>query len=55
MPNKKVKKQDHRTKAIIVRFSPKELKLLQESMRQNKVKVKSKYIRQRLLDLITNE
>ncbi len=53
MSKNKVKKSDQRLKAIIVRFSLKELKLLQEAMKQDNVKVKAKYIRQRLLETIS--
>lgn len=53
MSKNKVKKSDQRLKAIIVRFSLKELKLLQEAMKQDNVKVKAKYIRQKLMDLLS--
>lgn len=52
MKKNRVKKSDQRLKAIIVRFSLKELKLLQEAMKQDNVKVKGRYIRERLLETI---
>ena len=47
MTKNRIKKSDHRLKAIIVRFSIKEFKLLQESMKRDNAKVKGRYIRLR--------
>lgn len=53
MSKNKVEKSDQRLNPIIVRFSEKELQILDKRMKQDNVKVKAKYIRQKLMDLLS--
>ena len=53
MSKNKVEKSDQRLNPIIVRFSEKELQILDNRMKQDNVKVKAKYIRQKLMDLLS--
>ncbi len=52
MTKNRIIKSDHRLKAVIVRFSIKEFKLLQEAMKRDNAKVKSKFIREKLLEAV---
>lgn len=52
MAIKKIKKEDQRLYSVNLRFSKKELKQLNEFMKQRNAKVKSKFIRDYLMSIV---
>ncbi|MBK7695503.1 MAG: hypothetical protein IPI30_14625 [Saprospiraceae bacterium] len=53
MKKSRIQIKDQRLTPIIIRFSEKELQILQKRMKQDNVKVKAKYIRQKLMELLS--
>ncbi len=52
MAIKKIKREDQRLYSVTLRFSKKELKELNEFMKQRNAKVKSKFIRDHLMSIM---